>query len=202
MPPWHEGLIKTDVSAWSIERENPLYLPQSKIYAGCCALGPVLATADEIPDPRELELRCRILRAGQCRFEGAASVGLMKRSIPELVDWLLRCNDVPEGTVLLTGTGIIVPPEMALAAGDVVEISCDAIGTLRNPCQVIPVRERQIAQISHLRCASSSPAWPLERLGFRELQPRQSCLRITMLPPPIACGSAKSMSSETPSLLS
>lgn len=129
--------LGNDVSAWSIERENPLYLPQSKTYRGCCALGPVLVTAEEIRDPRKLEIRCRILRDGNCRFEGAVGVGQMKRQIRELVDWLLRSNPVPEGTVLLTGTGIIVPPDAALAEGDVVELSCDAIGTLRNPCQIV-----------------------------------------------------------------
>ncbi len=129
--------LGNDVSAWSIERENPLYLPQSKIYRGCCALGPVLVTADDIRDPRKLEIRCRILRDGKARFEGAVSVGQMKRPIKELVGWLLRSNPVPEGTVLLTGTGIIVPPEAALAEGDVVELSCDPIGTLRNPCQIV-----------------------------------------------------------------
>lgn len=138
----HDGRILAytlgnDVSAWSIERENPLYLPQSKTYRGCCALGPVLVTADEIPDPRDLELHCRVLRGAGCLFEGSAKVSQMRRTIPELVKWLLRCNEVPDGTVLLTGTGIIIPHEAALAAGDVVEISCGEIGMLRNPCRVV-----------------------------------------------------------------
>jgi 2-dehydro-3-deoxy-D-arabinonate dehydratase len=138
----HDGRILAytlgnDVSAWSIERENPLYLPQSKTYRGCCALGPVLVTADEIPDPRDLELHCRVLRGAGCVFEGSAKVSQMRRSIPELVKWLLRCNEVPDRTVLLTGTGIIIPHEAALAEGDVVEIRCDAIGTLRNPCRMV-----------------------------------------------------------------
>ncbi len=129
--------LGNDVSAWSIERENPLYLPQSKIYRGCCALGPALVTPEEIRDPRSLEIRCRILRDGNCRFDAKAGVSQMKRDIRDLVGWLLRSNDVPNGTVLLTGTGIIVPPDMALAEGDVVELSCDAIGTLRNPCRIV-----------------------------------------------------------------
>jgi len=127
--------LGNDVSAWSIERENPLYLPQSKIYSGCCALGPALVTADEIRDPRALQLRCRILRDGGCCFEASAGVSQMKREIPELVAWLLRCNPAPAGTVLLTGTGIITP--LPLAEGDVVEISCEALGTLRNPCRIV-----------------------------------------------------------------
>ena len=129
--------LGNDVSAWSIERENPLYLPQSKIYDGCCALGPALVTADEVRDPRSLEIRCRVLRAGAVRFEGVVSVSQMKRTVGELVGWLLRSNSVPDGTVLLTGTGIIAPPDVALAEGDVVEISCEPIGTLRNPCRVV-----------------------------------------------------------------
>ncbi len=129
--------LGNDVSAWSIERENPLYLPQSKIYRHCCALGPLLVTADEIRDPRALEIHCRILRGDRCRFEGSAAVRQMKREISELVDWLLRSNDLPTGTVLLTGTGIVVPPDSALAEGDVVEIRCDPIGTLRNPCALV-----------------------------------------------------------------
>lgn len=132
--------LANDVSAWSIERENPLFLPQSKIYAGCCALGPVLVTADEVPDPRELELRCRILRGDKCTFEGSVKVSQMRRAIPDLVDWLLRCNKIPDSTVLMTGTGIITPHDAALADGDVVEISCDAIGTLRNSCRTVPAR--------------------------------------------------------------
>lgn len=128
-------MLGNDVSAWSIERENPLYLPQSKIYTGCCALGPVLVTADEIPDPHTLEIRCRILRGKSCCFEGAASVSQMKREIPELIAWLLCSNPVPAGTVLLTGTGII--SSIPLAAGDVVEISCELLGTLANPCCIV-----------------------------------------------------------------
>lgn len=128
-------MLGNDVSAWSIERENPLYLPQSKIYSGCCALGPALVTAEEIRDPRALQLRCRILRDGGCCFDACAGVSQMKREIPELVAWLLRCNPALPGTVLLTGTGIIAP--LPLAEGDVVEISCEALGTLRNPCCIV-----------------------------------------------------------------
>lgn len=129
--------LANDVSAWSIRQEGSRYQPQSKIFRGCCALGPVLVTVDEIPDPRELELRCRILRGEKCVFEGAAALSRMRRTVPELIDWLLRCNEIPDGTVLLTGSGLAVPPEAALAQGDVVEMSCDAIGTLRNHCRIV-----------------------------------------------------------------
>jgi 2-dehydro-3-deoxy-D-arabinonate dehydratase len=125
--------IGNDLSAWDIERENPLFLPQSKIFAGSFALGPVIVTAPEIGDPHALDLSCRILRRGTAIFEGRVSTGEMKRRCDELVDWLTRANPVPAGTVLSTGTGILVPDEHALQEGDVVEITLSRVGTLRNP---------------------------------------------------------------------
>jgi 2-dehydro-3-deoxy-D-arabinonate dehydratase len=125
--------IGNDLSAWDIERENPLFLPQSKIFDGCFALGPVIVTASEIGDPHALDLTCRILRGGTAIFEGGVSTGEMKRRCDELVDWLVRANPVPPGTVLSTGTGILVPDEHALREGDVVEITLSKVGTLRNP---------------------------------------------------------------------
>jgi 2-dehydro-3-deoxy-D-arabinonate dehydratase len=125
--------LANDVSAWDIERENPLYLPQSKIYRGCFAFGPVIVTPDEVGDPYALELRCRVDRGGREVFAGSASTSQLKRRFPELVEWLRRSNDVPAGTVLSTGTGIIQPLETGLEEGDVVTISCPQIGELRNP---------------------------------------------------------------------
>lgn len=129
--------LANDVSAWDIERENPLYLPQSKVYHGCFAFGPVIVTPDEIPDPYALEIVCRVERAGRDVFTGSASTRQLKRRFPELVDWLRRSNDVPAGTVLSTGTGIIQPLGAGLEEGDVVAISCPAIGELRNPVVVV-----------------------------------------------------------------
>ena len=125
--------LANDVSAWDIERENPLYLPQSKIYRGCFAFGPVIVTPDEVGDPYALEVRCRVERGGREVFAGSASTSQLKRRFPELVQWLLRSNDVPAGTVLSTGTGIIQPLGSGLEEGDVVTISCPQIGDLRNP---------------------------------------------------------------------
>jgi 2-dehydro-3-deoxy-D-arabinonate dehydratase len=122
-----------DLSAWDIERENPLFLPQSKVFDGCFAFGPVLVTAAEIGDPHSLELTCTILRGGQRRYQGRVNTKEMKRRCPELVDWLCRSNTVPPGTVLSTGTGVLVPDEHALAEGDVVEIELERVGILRNP---------------------------------------------------------------------
>jgi 2-dehydro-3-deoxy-D-arabinonate dehydratase len=125
--------LTDDVSAWDIERENPLYLPQSKIFVGCCALGPVLVTADEVADPGTIRLTCTIARNGQEIFRGSASISQMRRSFSELVGFLTRHNPIAAGTVLMTGTGIIVENQHALHEGDVVEIQADAVGRLRNP---------------------------------------------------------------------
>lgn len=129
--------LANDVSAWDIERENPLYLPQSKIYRGCFALGPVIVTPDEIADPYALELRCRITRGGREVFLGSASTAQLKRRLPELVEWLTRSNDIPAGTVLSTGTGIIQPMDVGLEEGDVVTIDCPRIGALTNPVALV-----------------------------------------------------------------
>lgn len=125
--------LANDVSAWDIERDNPLYLPQSKIYDGCFAFGPVVVTPDEIGDPRALVLRCRILRGGNEVFAGEASTAQLKRPVEEIVGFLLRSNTVRTGTVLSTGTGIIQPLGVGLEEGDEVVISCPEIGELRNP---------------------------------------------------------------------
>jgi len=129
--------LANDVSAWDIERENPLYLPQSKIYNGCFAFGPVIVTPDEIRDAHALELTCRVERGGRDVFTGSASTSQLKRRLPELVDWLLRSNDVRTGTVLSTGTGIIQPIDAGLEEGDVVSIACPEIGELRNPVALV-----------------------------------------------------------------
>jgi len=129
--------LANDVSAWDIERDNPLYLPQSKIYRGCFAFGPVLVTPDEIADPYALLLRCRVLRAGREVFSGEASTAQLKRRFEELSGWLLRSNEIRTGTVLSTGTGIIQPLGSGLEEGDVVELSCPELGELRNPVALV-----------------------------------------------------------------
>ena len=124
--------LANDVSAWDLERENPLYLPQSKIYRGCFSFGPVIVTPDEIPDPYTLNLTCRIERSGDEIFSGSASTALLHRRFPDLIACLLTCNDIVTGTVLSTGTGIIQPWTVTLAEGDVVSIECSELGTLIN----------------------------------------------------------------------
>jgi 2-dehydro-3-deoxy-D-arabinonate dehydratase len=103
------------------------------MYDGCFACGPVVVTADEIGDPHALDLSCAIQRGGRTVYEGRVSTKEMKRQCADLVSWLVRSNTCPPGTVLSTGTGILVPDEHALAEGDVVEITLERVGTLRNP---------------------------------------------------------------------
>jgi 2-dehydro-3-deoxy-D-arabinonate dehydratase len=129
--------LANDVSAWDIERENPLYLPQSKVYTGCFAFGPTVVTPDEIPDPYGIALRCRILRGGREVFAGEASTGQLKRRFDDLVGWLARSNEVRTGTVLSTGTGIIQPLEIGLEEGDVVVLSSPELGELQNPVVLV-----------------------------------------------------------------
>jgi 2-dehydro-3-deoxy-D-arabinonate dehydratase len=129
--------LANDVSAWDIERENALYLPQSKVYTACCALGPVMVTADELSDPYNLEMTCVITRNGEPRFSGSVSTAKLHRKFETLIEYLQRANRTPAATVLLTGTGIIVPEDAALAPGDVVTIRVAEIGELTNPAQTV-----------------------------------------------------------------
>ena len=127
-----EGVtIGNDVSSRDIEGANPLYLPQAKVYAGACALGPAVLS----PVPSEpFEIRMRILDAGGAEFfAGETSTGRMKRSFEELVEFLVRDNPVPPGSVLLTGTGLVPPDDFTLEPGHVVEIDVPGIGILSNP---------------------------------------------------------------------
>jgi 2-dehydro-3-deoxy-D-arabinonate dehydratase len=124
--------IGNDVSSRSIEGENPLYLPQAKLFAGACALGPAVLAADDAP--AVFEIRLRITGAeGEELFAGETSTARMKRSFDELVSWLRRENPVPPGSVLLTGTGLVPPDDFTLKAGQRVEIQVPGIGTLVNP---------------------------------------------------------------------
>ncbi|NWG11955.1 MAG: fumarylacetoacetate hydrolase family protein [Acidobacteria bacterium] len=125
--------IGNDVSARDIEAENPLYLPQAKIYKGSCAIGPVVTLAHTIPDPRKMGIRLTVRSGDSIRFEGSTSLASMKRSFEDLIAYLFRELDFPHGVFLLTGTGIVPPDDFTLQHGDVVEIKVPEIGTLRNP---------------------------------------------------------------------
>ena len=122
---WQEIIgftLGNDMSSRSIEGENPLYLPQAKIYNGSCALGPgiVIAEPDEM---RALPIHLEILRDGTPAFQGDTSLKNMKRTYEELVDYLFKETDFPEGLFVMTGTGIVPPESFTLQAGDVVRIS-------------------------------------------------------------------------------
>jgi 2-dehydro-3-deoxy-D-arabinonate dehydratase len=124
--------VGNDVSARDIEGENPLYLPQAKVYDACCALGPVITLADAMPPIRELTISLEIDRDGKRIVEGSTSLARMARKLEDLIDWLGRDNLFPNGVILLTGTGIVPPDEFSLRAGDLVRIRIDGIGTLAN----------------------------------------------------------------------
>jgi 2-dehydro-3-deoxy-D-arabinonate dehydratase len=127
--------IGNDVSSRALEGENPLYLPQAKLFAGACAIGPAVLVPEDWEAP--FEIRMRILdEAGGEVFAGETSTERMRRSFGELVEWLLRDNPVPAGSVLLTGTGVVPPDDFTLRPGHTVEITVPGIGTLRNP--VVP----------------------------------------------------------------
>jgi 2-dehydro-3-deoxy-D-arabinonate dehydratase len=120
-----------DMSSRDIEGENPLYLPQAKVYDGSCALGPALVVgADPIaPDTRiELEIR----RGGGTEFSGTTSVSEMKRDFPTLVEYLYRETSFPNGCLLFTGTGVVPPDGFTLQPGDQILVTVGFAGTLRN----------------------------------------------------------------------
>jgi 2-dehydro-3-deoxy-D-arabinonate dehydratase len=125
--------VGNDVSARDIEGENPLYLPQAKVYDACCGLGPYITLAESMPPAREIEIRLEIVRGGTTVFEGATSTARMARRFEELIGWLGIDNTFPEGVILLTGTGIVPPDEFSLKTGDEVAITISGVGTLVNP---------------------------------------------------------------------
>jgi 2-dehydro-3-deoxy-D-arabinonate dehydratase len=125
--------VGNDMSARDIEGENPLYLPQAKVYDGCCALGPCITLAEAMPSREQTGIRLVIRRGGHAVFEGSTDLTKMARTFEDLIAWVARDNHFPHGLFLLTGTGIVPPDDFSLAAGDEVEISIDGIGTLSNP---------------------------------------------------------------------
>jgi 2-dehydro-3-deoxy-D-arabinonate dehydratase len=123
--------VGNDMSARDIEGENPLYLPQAKVYDGSCALGPAVLFTSE-PLPATTAIRLRIARGGVVAFEGETTTGQIKRGFDELAGWLCRETTFPVGVYLFTGTGIVPPDEFTLATGDEVAIGIDGIGVLTN----------------------------------------------------------------------
>lgn len=123
--------IGNDMSARDIEGENPLYLPQAKVYDGSCALGPcILVSSNPMPPDTRIELE--ILRRETTAFADATSLEQMKRTPASLAGYLYRENTFPNGCFLLTGTGIVPPDSFSLQSGDTVRITIRPIGTLEN----------------------------------------------------------------------
>jgi len=125
--------VGNDMSSRDIEGENPLYLPQAKVYDGACALGPCITLAPFMPPREETKIRLSIFRDDSPVFEGETDLGQMHRTFEDLIDYVGRDNSYPDGLFLLTGTGIVPDSDFTLQAGDVVTISIDGIGTLINP---------------------------------------------------------------------
>jgi 2-dehydro-3-deoxy-D-arabinonate dehydratase len=124
--------IGNDMSSRDIEGENPLYLPQAKVYNGSCSLGPAITLAEALPPLDQVTIRLTITRKKAMVFEGSTSLAAMARSFPDLVSWLGRDNDFPDGVILLTGTGIVPPDQFTLASGDEITIEVNGIGKLVN----------------------------------------------------------------------
>ena len=129
--------VGNDVSSRSIEGENPLYLPQAKVYDKCCSIGPCVATPPEIDDPHDLSLSMSISRDGTEVYDDRTSTGEMVRSCEELVSYYTRHNAVPELSVLLTGTSLVPENDFTLRAGDEVTIEIEGIGTLSNVVEAV-----------------------------------------------------------------
>lgn len=122
--------VGNDLSSRDIEGENPLYLPQAKVWSECCALGPGVVVG---PAPAaNTSIALRIVRQGATAFSGETSLDQMKRTLPELAEWLWRDNSFPAGCFLLTGTGLVPPDSFTLASGDEIHITIAGLGTLTN----------------------------------------------------------------------
>ncbi len=123
--------IGNDMSSRDIEGENPLYLPQAKVYDGSCALGPcILLSAD--PLDKSTNIKLEVVRQSRTVFAGSTSLAELKRDPQELARFLFRDNSFPQGAFLMTGTGIVPADNFSLATGDTIRIDIDGIGTLEN----------------------------------------------------------------------
>jgi 2-dehydro-3-deoxy-D-arabinonate dehydratase len=136
--------VGNDMSSRSIEGENPLYLPQAKIFTGSCALGPALVPVEEL-DLDALVIDLTIHREGRPLFHDSVPLSSMRRRPDELLAWLFSALEFPVGVVLLTGTSIVPPEELTLRAGDRVEIAVPGVGTLSNPVEEVG---RRVASLS------------------------------------------------------
>ena len=132
--------ICNDMTARTIEGENPLYLSQAKIYIGSTAIGPDITPAWFAPEAAEMAIAAKIIRGSKIVWEAETSLGSLNRTLEDLITYLFRCQDFPHGVILSTGTGIVPPLDISLEANDVVEINVAGIGKLINTVEVIPER--------------------------------------------------------------
>jgi 2-dehydro-3-deoxy-D-arabinonate dehydratase len=123
--------VGNDMSSRDIEGENPLYLPQAKVYDGSCALGPCVYLARD-PLPADTAIEMNVRRDEAVVFQGTTSIRNIKRPLSELVEYLYRETSFPQGCLLMTGTGIVPPSDFTLQAGDTISITIEPIGCLSN----------------------------------------------------------------------
>jgi 2-dehydro-3-deoxy-D-arabinonate dehydratase len=124
--------IGNDMSSREIEGENPLYLPQAKVYNQCCSLGPCIRLLDGLPPRAQIQISLRVVRGEEVVFAGQTGVEQMSRSFEDLIHWLGRDNSFPNGVFLMTGTGIVPDRDFTLHPRDRIEIAIDPIGVLQN----------------------------------------------------------------------
>ena len=129
--------ICNDMTARTIEGENPLYLSQAKIYTGSTALGPDITPSWLAPEPSAMSIKAKIQRGNDVAWQAETSLGALNRTLEDLVTYLFRCQEFPHGAILSTGTGIVPPLDISLQAGDIVEIDVAGIGVLSNKVEVI-----------------------------------------------------------------
>ncbi len=135
-------VVGNDVSSRTIEGENPLYLPQAKVYRGSCALGPCLVPTATAPALSDLDISLTIRRDHRELYADTVPMSRMRRRPEELADWLFRGMEFPLGVILLTGTAIVPPPEFTLRVGDEVVIAIPGVGTLTNPVELVDTGAR------------------------------------------------------------
>ncbi|MEU7892298.1 fumarylacetoacetate hydrolase family protein [Nonomuraea sp. NPDC049152] len=123
------AVVCDDLTARSVEGENPLYLPQAKCFAGSCGLSPAIRPWWELPE--ELFVELEVVRGGEKVFSGATGTRRLRRTPSELLGWLFLAQGFPDGVVLATGTGIVPPLEFSLLGGDEVTITISEVGVLR-----------------------------------------------------------------------
>jgi 2-dehydro-3-deoxy-D-arabinonate dehydratase len=148
--------VGNDVSSRSIEGENPLYLPQAKVFTGSCAIGPALVPVREAPPFADLVVSLTIARAGAELFRDEVPLSAMRRTPAELLGWLFQALDFPVGVALLTGTSIVPPAELTLRAGDLVEVAVPGVGSLVNPVIEVGTRAPRFREENSVQAGRSA----------------------------------------------